>query len=174
MRRAGSLVVSLILVGCAAERDGLQPDNKPTRLQPASKRVDRWTRWGEPVRFSLGSMSVEACADVLVARSRAVGYVESTSDRASGFFVVPSRTTLEGRRYTAGAATNVARSRRLNVVHFLVQCSADQVSVSAVGVDGPLDETMTMDRKLRTELDAFGDALKRVDDVGADQPFKAR
>lgn len=148
MQKLGAVVaVSMVLISC-------------------SKR-------GDAVRFQIQPTTPEACSNTLIQRARVMGYVESMADRSNGFFSVSARTTLGGLPYTGATSRNVKRARNASLVHFNVQCQDGLVSVVAVGVDGPIDESDKMNAKLRKELDKFGIGLMSGSSLAVVEPAPA-
>jgi len=112
------------------------------------------------VIFTRDPLANEACVGELVLRARSLGYVESMSDPTGGFFSVNARTSLGGHPFTGSITQRKKRAIKESQVKFNVQCDpSGAVTVTAVGVDGPILGDSHMVAKLRHEFDQFAAGL---------------
>jgi hypothetical protein len=119
--------------------------------------------FGTPLQFGTTSTDNSECAKALLQTSRNMGYVELATDLDAGFLRVRARTTQAGINYDpqfASRPMDIKRQKKFGMVTFNVQCTERSVSVTAVGVEGPFNDEMPMNAKLRAEFDAFGAGLR--------------
>lgn len=107
---------------------------------------------GDSVLVNVGPTNGD-CVDLLLSRSRALGYVETGVDRVNGFFRVAARTSSTGKPH---ANLNM---HPVYAVHFNVQCQGSEARVTAANAQGAYDHDRSMSAPLRRELDSYATNL---------------